>query len=94
MMAGCGSTDMPALFSVRLVPGSSGDWQSRLGLVQRLGSLDGEVEGGADLQRFTPVEDEGYQPLDEREVSESNLNVVTGGQSTALVHLDRVDLNV
>ena len=96
-MARCGSSEMPALFTVPAAgAGSSDSWQSRRTLVRRLARSVGESELRAerDLERFRPVEGEGYQQLAPWDFAEPTLTSEVLRPSTALLHLDIDDLEI
>lgn len=94
-LARCGSSEMPSLFSVPKTSGDSKGWRSRQALVRRLSGLDIESDVRTDweLERFVPVEDEGYQDLT-LDFPEITLPASAAGRSTALVHLNSADLHL
>jgi len=97
-IARCGSPDMPAMFTVSAGPRlpAAESWQTREALVQRLLSSwrDDPDRARRDegVERFTPVDGDGYRLLIEREVMELPLTSGAAGRSTALVHLNLPDL--
>ena len=96
-MARCGSSEMPALLSVPVAgPGSPDLSRSRGALVRRLArAVDGaELRAEWALERFMPVEDEGYQYLASWDFPDSTLTSDVLHRSTALLHLDMADLQI
>lgn len=98
-MARCGSQDMPAMFTISAGPhpSAAGLGRTRETLVQRLTSSRGDLGRerlGAGVERFIPVEDDGYRLLAEPDVLELPLTSGAAGRSTALIHLNLFDLIV
>lgn len=94
-MARCGSGQMPALLSVLAnSSGPSDTWQSRSSLIRRLGRTEADPGADLELQRFVPVEDEGYQELPSRNFPETILSSDVTGRATAILHLDVADLEL